>query len=111
MTLSSKKTKYKGKNYYKANQKFLDIKKQAVRQGVESGVAIHKNERGNGGIDAFVNVAATLCVTLYIRLCNKGITIVSLLLSEHGQCRRMFTSRSAITSDLSRTVGQCYHMG
>ncbi len=75
-----------------------------------SGVAIHKNERGNGGIDAFVNGAVTLCVTLYIRLCNKGITIVSVLLFEHGQCRRMCTSCSAITSDHSRIVGQCYHM-
>ncbi len=75
------------------------------------GVAIHKNERGNGGIDAFVNVAATLCVTLYVRLCSEGITIVSLLLSEVGQCCRMFTSRSAITGDHCRIVGQCYRMG
>ena len=49
MTLSSKKTKYKGKNCYKANQKFLDIKKQdikkqAVRQGVQEWCG-HPQER------------------------------------------------------------------
>ncbi len=70
------------------------------------GVAIHKNERGNGGINAFVDVSATLCVTLYIRLWSKGIPLVSLLLSEEGQCRRMFTSRSAITVNHRRIVDQ-----
>ena len=44
MTLSSKKTKYKGKNYYKENQKFLDIKKQALRQGVQEWYG-HPQER------------------------------------------------------------------
>jgi hypothetical protein len=70
------------------------------------GVPIHKNERDSGRINAFVNVVATLCVPLYIRLRRKGIPIVSLLLSEEGQCRRMFTSRSAITVNHRRLVDQ-----
>ena len=44
MTLRSKKTKYKGKNSYKENQKFLDIKKQALRQGVQEWCG-HPQER------------------------------------------------------------------
>ncbi len=44
MTSSSKKAKYKGKNYYKDNQTFLDKKKHGQRQGVQEGCA-HPQER------------------------------------------------------------------